>query len=221
MVGRRVVAVVHRRRWACRLGTALGLALLGSCHHRSSPRVVVWCVQKSLNVGLKERVEEFGDAVLVGELLATLESDPHALEVHGTYFDHDALLFVLENAIALSSGHAADIEQLCTVDHVVVVSSSYTDALCVHLEAQGAFILPQRRSDAMSASHGKLGTVLRSRRIPRRAHGARCVEVVGLSTHANGVASLRHHRCRVMARVALVSSARVVTHSRHHSGHTG
>lgn len=49
-----------------------------------------------------------------------MENSPDALEVHGADFDDDALLFVLEDPVALPAGHAADVEQLCAVDHVVV-----------------------------------------------------------------------------------------------------
>jgi hypothetical protein len=40
--------------------------------------------------------------------------------VHGPNLDYVADLFTLENTIATTSGHASNIQQLGTVDHVVI-----------------------------------------------------------------------------------------------------
>lgn len=45
---------------------------------------------------------------------------PYAFEVHGADLDYNPLLLILEDTVSLSSGHAADVEELRTVDHVVV-----------------------------------------------------------------------------------------------------
>lgn len=45
----------------------------------------------------------------------------------------------------------------------LTMSTSYTDALCLDLEAEGPLVLPQGRRDAVSASHGQLRAVLRCR----------------------------------------------------------
>lgn len=40
--------------------------------------------------------------------------------MHGANTNHETTLFILENSITLATGHAHDIEQLCTIDHVIV-----------------------------------------------------------------------------------------------------
>lgn len=45
---------------------------------------------------------------------------PNTLQVHGANFDNVTRLLALENSITSSSCHPSDIEQLRTVDHVVV-----------------------------------------------------------------------------------------------------
>lgn len=45
---------------------------------------------------------------------------PHALQVHRPNFDHMTDLFAFQDAITATTGHSSHVEQLGTVDHVVV-----------------------------------------------------------------------------------------------------
>lgn len=68
--------------------------------------------------------------------------------MHRTDFNNVSSLFALQNAVATTPRHAGDIQQLGTVNHVVVFTSRHADAFGLNLEAQAAFILPQSRSDS-------------------------------------------------------------------------
>lgn len=89
---------------------------------------------------------------------------PDTFQMHRANFHHMAKLFALENSVTSTTGHASYIEQLCTIDHVVVCgkrksvkrispinlfpqneltfSSSYTHSLRFHLVAETPFIFP-------------------------------------------------------------------------------
>lgn len=69
---------------------------------------------------------------------------PNTLEVHRTNLDHMARLLTLQDTIATTTRHASNIEKLRAIDHVVILTSCYTNAICLNLEAQAALILPQR-----------------------------------------------------------------------------
>jgi hypothetical protein len=68
---------------------------------------------------------------------------PDAFQVHRPNFDNMSSLLALENAVATSPRHAGDVQQLRTVDHVVVFSPRDTNALGLNLEAQAALVFPQ------------------------------------------------------------------------------
>lgn len=91
---------------------------------------------------------------------------PDTFQMHWANFHNMAKLFALENSITSTAGHASYIEQLCTIDHVVICgggkksqskeylqltlssrneltfSSSYTHSLRFHLVAETPFIFP-------------------------------------------------------------------------------
>ena len=45
---------------------------------------------------------------------------PDAFEVHGPDLDHMPHLLALQDAVATTSGHSRDIQQLGAVDHVII-----------------------------------------------------------------------------------------------------
>lgn len=68
--------------------------------------------------------------------------------MHWTNLDNVTRLFALEYAITTTSSHTSNIEKLGAVDHVVVLASRNTNSIGLNLEAQAAFIFPQRRGDS-------------------------------------------------------------------------
>jgi len=65
--------------------------------------------------------------------------------MHRSNLDHMSRLLALKNTVAATAGHASDIEKLGPVDKVIVLASCDTNAICLHLEAQATFVLPQCR----------------------------------------------------------------------------
>lgn len=49
-----------------------------------------------------------------------LQDLPNALEVHGTNLDHVSDLFGFEDTVSSTSRHASNVQQLGTVDEMVV-----------------------------------------------------------------------------------------------------
>ena len=90
--------------------------------------------------------------------------------MHSSNFDDDSFLFILQDSVSLSSRHSADVEELGTIDHAIVVSTCDADALGIDLEAEGAFILPEGRRHSMSAGEGELRAVLGCGRVAGLAH---------------------------------------------------
>lgn len=170
-------AVGARARLTSGSSLTLSLSLLSGSNDGSSSRVVVWMVEERLDVRLKERIERIGDTVLLGELLGACKRDPDTLEVHSAHLDNDSFLFVLEDSVSLATRHAADVEELGTVDHVVVVSTSHAHATGIDLEAERTLVLPQRGGDTVSSGQRELGRVLGGGGIRGRSEVRRAVEV--------------------------------------------
>lgn len=49
---------------------------------------------------------------------------PNALQVHGADLDNMANLFALQDAVSTATSHSSDIEQLGSINHVVIYSKS-------------------------------------------------------------------------------------------------
>lgn len=139
----------------------LSMSLLCSSDDSRGSGIIVGMVEERLDVRLEERIKGFGDSILFSELFSSCERNPDAFEMHSSNFDDDSLLFILEDTITLSTGHATYVEQLGTVNHVVVMSSGDADTTSVHLEAKGAFVFPEGGSNSVSASKRELCRVLR------------------------------------------------------------
>lgn len=213
-------SAVGARAGHTRGALTLRLSLLSSSNDGRSSGVVVRVVQERLDVGLKERVECISDAVLLGQLLGTGKRDPNTLEMHGANLDNDALLFIFENTVSLAARHAADVEQLGAVDHVVVVPSSNTDTTGVDLEAERALILPERSGDTVSSGERQLGRVLRGRGVRgrREVRGAIKVAVRAVPVHEVGRrVAMRVGRCVRTEVVAAISVASVLSVVHHHA----
>lgn len=67
---------------------------------------------------------------------------PDTLEVHRADLDDVSRLLTLQDTISAASCHASDIEQLGTVDHVVVFTTSDAYAFGFDLETETALIFP-------------------------------------------------------------------------------
>ena len=114
-------------------------------HHSVGPGLVGRVVQQTTDVVNKERIQKICDFLLVGklqcalkrnplgwlagavllmlrevDLFASLLYSPNTLQMHRANFHHMAQLLALEYTITSSTGHTCDIQQFCTVDHVVV-----------------------------------------------------------------------------------------------------
>lgn len=128
-------------------------------------------IQQSTNVVHKQRVQLLGDFLLVGELQGALEGNPDTLQVHRTNLDHVSVFLALQNAVATTARHASNIEQLGTVDHVVIFTSCNADAFRFNLEAKATLVFPKRRS------HSRLHAMRRN--LSGRVKG--CARVLALS----------------------------------------
>jgi len=98
----------------------------------------------------KKGVKKLSNSLLVREIQRTVKGYPDAFQVHRPNLDNMSGLLALENAVATSPRHAGDIQQLRTVDHVVVFSTRNTNALGLNLEAQAALVFPK------SCGHSRL-----------------------------------------------------------------
>jgi len=100
-------------------------------------------VEKGSNVVNKERIQELRDLFLVRKVQRSLVRDPDTLQMHRANFDHMSNLFALQNAVSSPSGHTSHVEQLCSIDHVVIFATGNTDTTSLDLKAKTAFIFPQ------------------------------------------------------------------------------
>lgn len=89
----------------CRHATIMTvhLALLCSGHHCSCTWIVVGVVQERLDVRLKKWIENINDTVLLSQLLGTIKCDPHTLQMHSTYLDDNAFLFIFQDTITFAA----------------------------------------------------------------------------------------------------------------------
>jgi hypothetical protein len=58
----------------------------------------------------KQRVQKFGDLLLVRKIQGAVVWDPNALQVHGTNLHNMSDFFALQDTISTTSGHASDIQ---------------------------------------------------------------------------------------------------------------
>lgn len=130
-----------------KLAVAVFPALFSSSHDLAGPALVGGVVEEGTDVVYEQRIKKFGNLLLVGKIQSSLKGDPDTLEVHRANLHNMTDLLALENTVTASAGHASDVEELSAVDHGIVFPASNTDASCFNLEAQTAFILPQRGSD--------------------------------------------------------------------------
>lgn len=129
----------------CNSLTVLSPAL--SCsHHRIGSVSVRGVIEQSTNVMNKQRIQKLGDFFLVckvqcaverypegprvslnegeGSFLTRNGNLPHSLEMHWPNFDHMPNLFTLQNPITSSPSHSSNIQQLGTVDHMIILPYS-------------------------------------------------------------------------------------------------
>lgn len=45
---------------------------------------------------------------------------PDAFQMHGSYFNYDSSLFILENPIPLATRHTSNVQELGTIDHIII-----------------------------------------------------------------------------------------------------
>ena len=67
--------------------------------------------------------------------------------MHWTDLHDMARLLALQDTVATSARHTSDIQELRSVDHVVVLAPGHADAVGFDLEAKTALIFPQCRGD--------------------------------------------------------------------------
>lgn len=122
--------------------TVLSPAL--SCsHHRIGSVGVRGVIKQGTNVMNKQRIQKLSNFLLVREVQCTIEwypeeprvslnegegsfftrngNLPHSLEMHWSNFDHMPNLFTLQNPITSSPSHSSNVQQLGTVDHMVIL----------------------------------------------------------------------------------------------------
>lgn len=95
-------------------------SLLRLLNDHVGPGLVGRVVQQTTNVMHKQRIQQIRDLFLVGKFQGALKGDPHALQVHRTNLDHMTDLFTLQDTVTTTASHTSDIEQLGTVDHMVI-----------------------------------------------------------------------------------------------------
>jgi hypothetical protein len=95
----------------------------------------------------EQRVKHLGDLLLIGKVQGSVVRIRNALLVHGANLDDVSNLFTLQNTISSTTGHTSYIQQLGSVNHVVILASSNANTSSLDLEAQAALVLPQRSGD--------------------------------------------------------------------------
>lgn len=127
------MVVVLLQRWQCwwlsvpHLGLFL-LAALSCLHDLCGPVLIRGVVKKCADIVHKQRIEQLGDFLLVGEIQSPLKRDPmigvslhstpasfrshipDAFQVHGSNLDYMTDFFALQDAISPSSCHACHIK---------------------------------------------------------------------------------------------------------------
>lgn len=73
-------------------------------------------------------------------------NSPDAFQMHRTNLHYMSSLLALENTVTTTPRHASNVQQLRSVDHVVVFSPRDTNTLGFDLKAQAALIFPEGRS---------------------------------------------------------------------------
>lgn len=110
-------------------------------------------IQQGFDIGHKQRIQYVGDFFSVCKTEGPVKRDPHAFEMHGPYFYHVSYFFGFQDSVALAPRHPCNVEQLGTIDHVVVFSSSHAHASRFYLETQRALVFPQRSGDFWPVGH--------------------------------------------------------------------
>lgn len=116
-------------------------------------------VQQSSDVVHEERVEGLGDLLLVGKIQRAVKRDPDTLEMHWTNLDDVAGLLAFEYTIAAATSHTSHVEQLGTVDHMVILATCDANTIRFNLEAQTSLVFPQSGSHPrLHAGRGQLAS---------------------------------------------------------------
>jgi hypothetical protein len=89
---------------------------------------------------------------------------PNTFEMHGSDLYYVARFLALQDAVTTTSRHASHIEELCAVNHVVILAPCHANTVTLNLEAQATLILPQSRCHS--------GLHARRRDLPSRIEGA-------------------------------------------------
>lgn len=100
----------------------------------------------------EQGIQQVRNLFFVRKFQCTLIWNPDTFQVHRTNLDNMAKFLAFQDTVSATSGHACNVQQLRSIDHMVVFASSHTDALCLYLIAQTTFILPESRR------HTRLGT---------------------------------------------------------------
>lgn len=112
-------------------------------HDLTCPVLVRWMIQQSPNVVDEQWVKKLGNLLLVREIEGPLKGNPNALEMHRANLHNVPHFLALENTVSPTSGHSRHIQQLRTINHVVIFSAGDADAASLDLEAKAPFILPE------------------------------------------------------------------------------
>jgi hypothetical protein len=81
----------------------------------------------------------------MGDAQRSLNNSPYTFQVHWTNLDHVPRLLALEYSVATTTRHSSDVQELRTVDHMIIFPSSYANAICLDLETKTALVFPERR----------------------------------------------------------------------------
>jgi hypothetical protein len=112
-------------------------------------------VKQTTDIVHEQGVEQISDLFLVGKLQSALKGDPNSLQVHRANLHNMADLLALEDTVPTTSSHTSHVEQLGTVDHVVVLSAGNTDSLSFYLITQAPFVFPQGGGDSRLGTRGR------------------------------------------------------------------
>lgn len=107
-----------------------------------------------LDVLDKQGVQGVGNAFSLGHDQGSLKRYPNTLEMHRADLDYVPRLLGLQDPVTTASGHLGHVQQLGSVDHVVICSPNHGNAVRFDLVAEGLFVLPHGRGDLRAGAWG-------------------------------------------------------------------
>ena len=96
----------------------------------------------------KQWIQQASDLLHVGKVQGSFKRNPDSSEMHWAILNIIPILFRLKYAVSTIRCQSSNIQQLGSVDEMIVFSAGNINVLYIDLEAKAALIFPESRSNA-------------------------------------------------------------------------